>query len=309
MKTVFMGTPDFAVPVLQAMIDAGHEVGYVATQPDKAKDRGKKIQYTPVKEKALEHGIEVLQPERVRGNEEFYEALKAYAPDIIVVVAYGQILPKEILDLPKYGCVNVHASLLPKLRGAAPIQYSIVSGEKETGVTIMQMGEGLDTGDMLIKDSVEIGSMNYSQLHDCLCDMGAKLLVKALDLIEAGQITPEPQDDSLSSYAKMISKADGKLDFSKSPEELERLIRGFDPWPGAFCQYGDIVMKFWKAEPLEEDTAAAGGTILEVSDAGIKVACGGKALLVTEIQVPGKKRVSVKDYLRGNKIEKGVLLQ
>ena len=309
MKTVFMGTPDFAVPVLQAMIDAGHQVGYVVTQPDKAKDRGKKIQYTPVKEKALEHGIEVLQPERVRGNEEFYETMKVYAPDIIVVVAYGQILPKEILDLPKYGCVNVHASLLPKLRGAAPIQYSIVSGEKETGVTIMQMGEGLDTGDMLIKDSVEIGTMNYSQLHDCLCDMGAKLLVKALELIEDGKITPEPQDDSLSSYAKMISKADGKLDFSKSPEELERLISGFDPWPGAFCQYGDIVMKFWKAEPLAETVDAAAGTILEVSDAGIRVACGGRAMLVTEIQVPGKKRVSVKDYLRGNKIEKGTVLQ
>jgi len=309
MKTVFMGTPDFSVPVLQAMVEAGHQVGYVVTQPDKAKDRGKKIQYTPVKEKALEHGIEVLQPERVRSNEEFFETMKAYAPDIIVVVAYGQILPKEILELPKYGCVNVHASLLPKLRGAAPIQYSIVSGEKETGVTIMQMGEGLDTGDMLIKDSVEIGTMNYSQLHDCLCDMGAKLLVKALELIEAGQITPEPQDDSLSSYAKMISKADGKLDFTKSPEELERLIRGFDPWPGAFCQYGDIVMKFWKAQPLEEVSAAEAGTIIDVSDAGIKIACGGRALLVTEIQVPGKKRVNVKDYLRGNKIEKGTVLQ
>ena len=162
---------------------------------------------------------------------------------------------------------------------------------------------------MLIKDSVEIGSMNYSQLHDCLCEMGAKLLVRALDLIEAGRITPQPQDDSLSSYAKMISKADGKLDFSRSPEELERLIRGFDPWPGAFCQCGDMVMKFWKAEPLTVQTDAQAGTILDVSDAGIKVACGGRVLLVTEIQVPGKKRVSVKDYLRGNKIEKGVVLQ
>ncbi len=309
MKIVFMGTPDFAVTVLEGILKTEHEVGLVATQPDKAKNRGKKIQYTPVKEKALAHGIPVLQPEKVRGNEEFLSKLREYQPDIIVVVAYGQILPKEILELPKYGCVNVHASLLPHLRGAAPIQRAIIDGDKETGVTIMQMAEGLDTGDMLLKDSLEIGRMNYSQLHDALAEMGARLIAEALKGIENGEIHPEPQDDSLSTYAKMIFKQDGKIDFSKEPEEVERLIRGFDPWPGAFCDYEDIVMKLWKAEPLKEKTAETAGTILSVSNDGIKIACGSGALLVSEIQVPGKKRVMVSDYLKGNKIKEGIILK
>ncbi len=310
MNIVFMGTPDFSVPILTALVESGHQVGYVVTQPDKAKDRGKKIQYTPVKEKALEYGIKVLQPERVKGNEKLIETLRNYAPDIIVVVAYGQILPEELIDMPKHGCVNVHASLLPKLRGASPIQHAIISGETETGITIMQMDVGLDTGDMLLKDSLEIGKMNYSQLHDKLSQMGARLIIEALELIETGKINPQPQIDELSSYAGMISKKDGKVDFNKSPEEVERLIRGFDPWPGAFCQYGDAVMKFWKAEPLKESTEGVkAGTVLDVSDAGIKVACGGRTIMITEIQLPGKKRVSVKDYLRGNKIEKGIILK
>ena len=188
MKIVFMGTPDFAVTVLEGILKTKHEVGLVATQPDKAKNRGKKIQYTPVKEKALAHGIPVLQPEKVRGNEEFLAKLREYRPDIIIVVAYGQILPKEILELPKYGCVNVHASLLPRLRGAAPIQRAIIDGDEETGVTIMQMAEDLDTGDMLLKDSLKIGRMNYSQLHDALAEMGARLIAEALQSIENGQI-------------------------------------------------------------------------------------------------------------------------
>lgn len=309
MKIVFMGTPDFAVTVLEGILKTEHEVGLVATQPDKAKNRGKKIQYTPVKEKALAHGIPVLQPEKVRGNEEFLSKLREYQPDIIVVVAYGQILPKEILELPKYGCVNVHASLLPHLRGAAPIQRAIIDGDKETGVTIMQMAEGLDTGDMLLKDSLEIGRMNYSQLHDALAEMGARLIAEALKGIENGEIQPEPQDDSLSTYAKMIFKQDGKIDFSKEPEEVERLIRGFDPWPGAFCDYEDIVMKLWKAEPLKEKRAETAGTILSVSNDGIKIACGSGALLVSEIQVPGKKRVMVSDYLKGNRIKEGIVLK
>ncbi len=309
MKIVFMGTPDFAVTVLDEILKTKHEVGIVATQPDKAKNRGKKVQYTPVKELALEHDIKVLQPEKVRGNEEFFAELEAYKPDMIVVVAYGQILPKEILELPKYGCINVHASLLPHLRGAAPIQRAIIEGDEETGVTIMQMAEGLDTGDMLLKESIKIGDMNYSELHDALADIGAKLAVEALDKAEKGELSPESQDDSLASYAKMIFKQDGKIDFSKEPQEVERLIRGFDPWPGAFCDYGDIVMKLWKAEPLQEKTGEKAGTVLEVSDAGIKIACGNAALLVSEIQVPGKKRVKVSDYLKGNKIEKGTVLR
>ena len=304
-----MGTPEFAVTVLEGLLNTKHEVGLVATQPDKAKNRGKKIQYTPVKEKALEHNIKVLQPEKVRGNEEFLEELKDYRPDIIVVAAYGQILPKEVLELPKYGCVNVHASLLPRLRGAAPIQRAIIEGDEETGVTIMQMSEGLDTGDMLAKESIKIGTMNYSMLHDALAEIGARLMVHTLDLIEEGKISPEPQDDSKSSYAKMVFKQEGKIDFTRQPEAVERLIRGFDPWPGAFCEYEDMVMKLWKAQPLCEDTGKEPGTIIEVSARGIKIACGDGALLVSEIQIPGKKRVAVSEYLKGNQIKEGIILK
>lgn len=310
MKTVFMGTPEFAAVILKTLIDSRHQVAYAVTQPDKAKNRGKKIQYTPVKEIAIENDIEVLQPERVRGNEEFIQTLRECNPDIMIVAAYGQILPKEVLDLPKYGCINVHASLLPKLRGAAPIQKAIIDGEKETGVTIMQMAEGLDTGDMLLKDAVEIGNMNYSQLHDRLAEMGSKLLLEALNLIEDGKVKAEKQDDSVSTYAHMISKADGKVDFNRSPEDIERLIRGFDPWPGAFCDCGEIVMKLWKAQPLDEDTnGIQPGTVMSADETGLKVACGGRALMVTEIQVPGKKRVKVGDYLKGNRIEAGTVLR
>ena len=309
MKIVFMGTPDFAVSVLDEIIKAGHEVGYVLTQPDKAKNRGKKVQFTPVKELALENGITVLQPERVRGDEELYETLKAYNPDIMVVVAYGQILPKEILDLPRLGCVNVHASLLPKLRGASPIQNAIVTGETVTGVTIMQMDVGLDTGDMLTKVEVEIGNMNGEQLHDALAEAGAKLLVETLPLLDAGEIVPQPQDDSISTYAGLIKKQDGKIDFSKTPEEIERLIRGFDPWPGAFCDCNGVVMKLWKGEPTQTKTEKADGTVIKADNDGMKVACGGRILNVTEIQVPGKKRVKIAEYLRGNTIEEGTVLQ
>lgn len=309
MKIAFMGTPEFAVTVLEGLLNTKHEVGLVATQPDKAKNRGKKIQYTPVKEKALEHNIKVLQPEKVRGNEEFLEELKDYRPDIIVVAAYGQILPKEVLELPKYGCVNVHASLLPRLRGAAPIQRAIIEGDEETGVTIMQMSEGLDTGDMLAKESIKIGTMNYSMLHDALAEIGARLMVHTLDLIEEEKISPEPQDDSKSSYAKMIFKQEGKIDFTRQPEAVERLIRGFDPWPGAFCEYEDMVMKIWKAQPLCENTGKEPGTIIEVSARGIKIACGDGALLVSEIQIPGKKRVAVSEYLKGNQIKEGIILK
>ncbi len=309
MKIAFMGTPEFAVTVLEGLLNTKHEVGLVATQPDKAKNRGKKIQYTPVKEKALEHNIKVLQPEKVRGNEEFLEELKDYRPDIIVVAAYGQILPKEVLELPKYGCVNVHASLLPRLRGAAPIQRAIIEGDEETGVTIMQMSEGLDTGDMLAKESIKIGTMNYSMLHDALAEIGARLMVHTLDLIEEGKISPEPQDDSKSSYAEMVFKQEGKIDFTRQPEAVERLIRGFDPWPGAFCEYEDMVMKLWKAQPLCENTGKEPGTIIEVSARGIKIACGDGTLLVSEIQIPGKKRVAVSEYLKGNQIKEGIILK
>ena len=309
MKVIFMGTPDFAVPVLDAVIRVGHEVGYVITQPDKAKNRGKKVQFTPVKELAAAHDIPVLQPERIRQSPETMELLKAYQPDIAVVVAYGQILQKELLDLPKYGCVNVHASLLPKLRGASPIHHAILQGEEETGVTIMQMAEGLDTGDMLTKVSLPVAGMNCEALHDKLAEMGAKLLVDTLPMIEAGEIVPEPQEEALSSYAGLISKKDGIIDFSKTPEEIERQIRAFDPWPGAYCAYKGETMKLWKAEVLDKASDALSGTIVGVSDAGIDICCGGRLLRATEIQMPGKKRVEVKAFLRGNAIEKDIVLE
>jgi len=309
MKVVFMGTPDFAVPVLDAVIKAGHEVGYVITQPDKAKNRGKKVLFTPVKELAVAHDIKVLQPEKIKQSPETMELLKAYEPDIAVVVAYGQIIQKELLDLPKYGCVNVHASLLPKLRGASPIHHAILQGEEETGVTIMQMAEGLDTGDMLTKVSLPIDGMNCETLHDKLAEMGAQLLVDTLPVIEAGEIVPQPQDDALSSYAGLISKKDGSIDFTKMPEEIERQIRAFDPWPGAYCAYKGETMKLWRAEVLDKNSDALPGTIVKVSNEGIDICCGGRLLRATEIQMPGKKRVEVKAFLLGNKIDEGIVLE
>ncbi|MBR3785100.1 MAG: methionyl-tRNA formyltransferase [Firmicutes bacterium] len=309
MKVVFMGTPDFAVPVLDAIIKAGHEVGYVITQPDKAKNRGKKVLFTPVKELAVANDIQVLQPDKIKESPETMELLKAYEPDIAVVVAYGQIIQKELLDLPKYGCVNVHASLLPKLRGASPIHHAILQGEEETGVTIMQMAEGLDTGDMLTKVSLPIGDMNCEALHDRLAALGAELLVETLPMIAAGEVVPVPQDDEKSSYAGLISKKDGVIDFQKTPEEIERQIRAFDPWPGAYCTYKGETMKLWKAECPDKPCDSAPGTIVNVSDAGIDICCGGRLLRATEIQMPGKKRVEVKAFLRGNTIEKDIVLE
>lgn len=340
MKTVFMGTPDFAATVLDYLYQSNNEIAMVFTQPDRAKDRGKKVQFTPVKEKALEHGTEVLQPEKVRGNEEVMDALRKVAPDIIVVAAYGQILPEEILNLPKYGCINVHASLLPKLRGASPIQQAIVTGETETGVTIMQMGKGLDTGDMLSSKSLEIGDMNGSRLHDALAHLGGSLLIETMKRLEEGSVVPVKQDESKATYAGLISKKDGKIDFSKSPEEIERLIRGFDPWPGAFCFHGDVQFKFRKAVATDEDAVipeeisatdedavmpeeisatddivvadknkVADGTVVAANKEGLRIACGGKILIVTEIQPQGKRAMKVDDYLRGHSLEVGSRFQ
>lgn len=304
-----MGTPDFAAMILERLYKSDNSVELVITQPDKAKNRGKKIQFTPVKEKAVEYGIEVMQPEKIRGNDEAMRRLKEINPDIIVVAAYGQLLPEDILNLPQFGCVNVHASLLPKLRGASPIQQAIVQGEKKTGVTIMQMAKGLDTGDMLLTDELEIGKLNGSELHDRLAEMGGRLIIDALKLIEEGKAIPVPQDDSKATYAGMISKKDGKIDFSKTPEEVERLIRGFDPWPGAFCMLGGEQLKFWKAVPTDEVSDKKGGTVIEAGSEGIKISCGGKILTVTEIQAPGKKRMEAREYLKGHVIEPGSVFE
>ena len=305
MKIIFMGTPDFSVGTLEALVEAGHEVVLAVTQPDKPKGRGKEMQFTPVKECALAHNIPVYQPKKIR-EPECIEELKKYQADVCVVVAFGQILPKEILELPEYGCLNVHGSLLPRFRGAAPIQRAIIEGDEETGITIMYMEEGLDTGDMLAKAATPVGRKTGQELHDELAQMGAELLVDTLDHL--GELPRVKQDDALSTYAPMISKKEGHLDFSQMPVRLERTIRAFDPWPGSFGYLGDKMMKFWRAEVPGIQTDAADGTVVAAGEAGIDIAACGGILRVTEIQMPGKKRVEVKEYLKGNSIEIGTVL-
>lgn len=325
MRLIFLGTPDFAVPVLNKLIEAGHEVGFVVTQPDRKGNRGK-VFFSPVKQAALDHDIEVLQPEHISREESMLAVLRDYAPDAMIVVAYGQILKKNVLDIPKLGCFNVHASLLPRLRGASPIQHAILEGDERAGVTIMKIDEGLDTGEMLISDSVEIGRMNFEELHDALSEMGADLMVRALELVESGGAVYTKQDDSLSTYAGMIRKEDGKIDFAESAAAIDQKIRAFDPWPGAFCDMDGTTIKIWKAEPAtacnagsaEMETAGpddpdgsspAPGTVLSADAEGIRVQCGEGVLIVKELQLPGKKRTLVRDYLLGHKIEPGTVLE
>ena len=307
MKIVFMGTPDFAVPVLKRIIEDGHEVGYVVTQPDRAGNRGKVI-FSPVKQTAMDNDIPVLQPEKLSKDDYAVEKIREYAPDVMIVVAYGQILKKNVLDIPRMGTYNVHASLLPRLRGASPIQHAILEGDEYAGVTIMKVDEGLDTGDMLISDKAEIGRMNFEELHDALSVIGADLMSRALDLISSGEAVFTKQDDSLSTYAGMISKQDGKIDFSDPALVTDRKIRAFDPWPGAFCDFEGKTMKVWKAEPVDNESPEEPGTVIKVDKEGMLVSCGEGELLITEIQMPGKKRTSVRDFLLGHTIEKGTKL-
>lgn len=306
MKVVYMGTPDFAVPALERLYEAGYEIPYVVTQPDAVRNRGRKISFSPVKEKALELGLPLLQPERVRKNSEFREALQEAAPDVIVVAAYGQILPESILKLPPLGCVNIHGSLLPRHRGASPIQAAIAAGDEETGVTIMYMERGLDTGDMLTKASTPVDGKTAGMLHDELAVLGADLLMETLPLL--GEISGEKQDDELSTYAPMITKEDGHMDFSTAPEVLERKIRAYDPWPGTFAFAGEKMYKIWQAEVPGIACDRAPGTVTELGRDYIDVACEGGILRITEIQAPGRKRVPVREFLKGNTIEIGTVL-
>lgn len=309
LKIVYMGTPEFAVPALKKIAEK-HEVGYVLTQEDKPKNRGKKMLPTPVKEAALELGIEVLQPHRVRGDEELLEKLKAYAPDVIVVAAYGQILPKDVLDVPKFGCFNIHASLLPRHRGAAPIQQVILDGDEYAGVTIMMMEEGLDTGDMILKEKTPVLKKTTPELTEELSEMGSDLMMKVLAMIDVGEeLNPEKQDDSLSTYAHMISKQDGKIDWNQDAASIERRIRAMDPWPGAFTEYMGETLKIWEADIDDEISQSECGTITEVSPDGIRIAAKGGTLIAKVIQMPGKKRVAVKEFLKGNSIDKGTVLR
>lgn len=312
MRVVFMGTPDFSVPTLEKIIEAGHEVIGVVTQPDKAKGRGKKVLFPPVKEKALEHNLTVYQPKRAR-EPEFIEQMRELNPDVMVVVAFGQILPKALLDIPKYGCVNVHASLLPKYRGAAPIQWAVIRGEKVSGVTTMQMDVGLDTGDMLMKTEVALAEDETGgSLHDKLSVLGGELLIETLKGLEAGTIQPEKQDDSQTGeYARMLDKALGKVDFSMPAEEIERLIRGLNPWPSAYTFYHGKTMKLWKAKVVSADAdgeAAAPGQILSVDKKGFTVQTGDGALRILELQMEGKKRMDAGAFLRGCSMAAGEIL-
>lgn len=307
MKTVFMGTPDFAVPPLHALIEAGYEVAAVVTQPDKPKGRGKTLLPTPVKEEALMHEIPVYQPQRVRKNPEFLETLKEIDPDIIIVAAFGQIIPKEILELPKFGGINIHASLLPKYRGAAPIQQAVIDGEKESGVTIMQMGEGLDTGDMISKIIIPLApDETGGSLFGKLAQAGAELLIKTLPSIEQGTAEREKQpEESPTPYAAMITKQMGLMNFSKPAEELERLVRGMNPWPSAYTFINGKTLKVWKCKVSGEQTDAIPGTVFLTDKEGIHVACEKGTLILTEVQLEGKKRMDTEAFLRGYHIEKG----
>lgn len=304
-----MGTPEFASVILKALCESDHEVELVVTQPDRARDRGKKIQITPVKETALSYGIPVIQPEKIKTDERTIEILEKTDPDIIVVAAYGQILPQRVLDIPRFGCVNVHASLLPELRGASPIQRAIAQGDKKSGVTIMKMAAGLDTGDIITQEETDISGLTGGQLHDILADMGAGLLVKTLSLIEEGRAVYRPQDENKATYAGLISKKDGKIDFTRPPEEVERMIRAYDPWPGSFCFMGDETIKIWKAHVIDRPARRPSGEILAVSEKGIEISCGGKVLAADEIQAPGKKRLRADEYIRGRSVKPGDILR
>lgn len=309
MKVIFMGTPDFSVGTLEALVAAGHEVCLAVTQPDKPKGRGKEMQYTPVKTSALAHDIPVYQPRRVR-EPECVDELRKYEADVMVVVAFGQILPKEILELTPYGCINVHASLLPKYRGAAPIQWAIIHGETVTGVTTMQMDEGLDTGDMLLKSEVPIETEETGEsLHDKLAEAGAKLCVETLTALQAGTVTREKQGDSPTAYAKMLTKELGEIDWEKPAVEIERLVRGLNSWPSAYTHWNDKVMKIWKTEVKNTEGKQAPGTIAAVEKDRFYVQTGEGQLGVLELQIPGKKRMDAGSFLRGYHLQTGEQLK
>lgn len=321
MKVVFMGTPDFAVSTLEAIYEAGHEIVLVVTQPDKPRGRGKEMQFPDVKVWALEHDLPVYQPVKIK-EEEAIEYLRGYEADVFVVAAFGQILPKAILDMPPLGCVNVHASLLPKYRGAAPIQWAVINGDKVSGVTTMQMGVGLDDGDMLLKEEVELAEDETGgSLFDRLAIVGGKLCVETIEGLKAGTVKAIPQNEDEATHVGMIKKSMGEMDFEKSAVELERLIRGLNPWPSAFTKLNGKTLKVWKAavssyEDMANETGifvsdiegSNPGEVIWTGKDSIAVKCNGDILLMQEVQLEGKKRMTVADYLRGHGIEQHTVL-
>ncbi|MBO4389856.1 MAG: methionyl-tRNA formyltransferase [Lachnospiraceae bacterium] len=313
MRIIFMGTPDFAVASLEALIASpDHQVVGVVTQPDKMTGRnrsGGKLQPSPVKVCAEEHKIPVLQPVKIRGNEGFISILRELAPDLIVVAAFGQILPAEVLDLPKYGCINVHASLLPKYRGAAPIQWCILNGEKETGITIMKMDIGLDTGDMILQVKLTISPEETGgSLFDRLAESSGPVLLTAIEKIENGTAEYIPQDTELSCYSPMIRKELGNINWEMPAKTLERYVRGLSPWPGCYTYYGERMIKLWKCSVLEDNFSAKPGTIVKSTASEVVVACGEGALSIQELQLSGKNRMKIDEFQRGNRLEEGAEL-
>lgn len=302
MRVVFMGTPDFASGILEALVTAGHEVVLAVTQPDKPKGRGKAMQFTPVKECALSRGIEVYQPKRVK-EAECVEFIRQKEPEIIVVAAFGQILSKEILDMPKYGCINVHASLLPKYRGAAPIQWAVIDGEKVSGVTIMRMDVGLDTGDIIEKAEIELSPQETGgSLFDKLEKLGADLLVRTMEKIEKGTVTYTKQEESKATHVGMIKKEMGCISWEKPAVELERLIRGLNPWPSAYTKINGKTLKIWRALPEAGGEPSKAGEIASVNKKELKIHTGEGILSLLEVQLEGKKRMCIEDFLRGYEV-------
>lgn len=311
MKIVYMGTPDFAVAPLLALMKAGHQILAVVTQPDKQKGRGKELQMPPVKECAVSCGIPVLQPVKIRERESV-EQLRQYPADVFVIAAFGQLLTQEILDMPKYGCINIHASLLPDYRGAAPIQWAVINGEKKAGVTIMQMEKGLDTGDMLLKREVEMDEKETGgSLHDKLMDLGAELIVEVLPLLEQGKIIPQKQGEC-SFYAKRLSKAMGLIDWNKEAVSIERLIRGLNPWPSAYAFYKGRTLKIWEADvetaDIPKEKQSPPGTVVCVEKDSFVVQTGKDVLRIRSLQLEGKKKVTARDFMLGYEVSCGMRL-
>lgn len=319
MRIVFMGTPDFSVPALKALVEAGHQVIAVVTQPDKPKGRGKEVQMTPVKIQAMEDGIPVYQPAKVR-EASFVEVLKGLEADVYVVIAFGQILPKAVLELPKYGCINIHASLLPKYRGAAPIQWCVIDGERETGITTMMMDVGLDTGDMLEKAVIPIEEKETGgSLHDKLSMAGGDLILSTLKKLEEGTLVRTPQTDEGTCYAKMLTKSLGDIDWNQGAVSIERLIRGLNPWPSAYTMWNGKTIKIWAADVIAgreaadflsesgvpAETGTAPGTVVCSDKRGLVVCTGGGLLSIRELQMEGKKRMDTPAFLRGYPIPAG----
>ncbi len=305
MKIIFMGTPEFAAYIMEAVANAGHDIALAVTQCDKPRGRGKKVQFSPVKEKAVALGIPVYQPEKIKKEECVRELLK-YEPEMIIVAAYGQILPESILTMAKHGCINVHGSLLPKYRGAAPIQWAIIDGEKETGVTTMKMDAGIDTGDMIDKTVVSIAKEETTQtLYDKLMRVGASLLLETMEKLEKGTAVFTKQNEDDSTYAKILKKEMGNIDFSMPAEKIERLIRGLNPWPAAYTSYQGRTLKIWKAFVKEEQAEGEFGEIIEVAKDSFSVKTGKNLLCVTELQMEGKKRMDTRAFLSGIRLETG----